>query len=322
LQKSVVQCTFNVVLSSFVSTYRHFSQLAHLLIYQIQQQTFLKQLFQEDLMIRRTILTLVSAGLLSMTFADNDSAETSINIDDSQKSEHISRFGGAGGVEFGLMYLDLEPIKKISKELVHQGFDFSDGTAPVIGMTGYFGQYESGIRIGGGAWVAYKAFTGDKWISPADSTTLRTKPNATVDSIVNLHVLHINSGFLVEKSFQITKNFECFAGGLIGGGVIMAIEDRKLYNGAFTNVTISDDDYNDSASNVQIAAAPFWSMDIHGGASYSFTKWMHLGLNGALNFNYSTSGFQATNGIFSSKNDSFWTFNPALKVRLVFGSKV
>jgi hypothetical protein len=124
---------------------------------------------------------------------------------------------------------------------------------------------------------------------------------------------------------------------MLGAGALVSIADYKEADDAFTDIhynnnnkdnsdiTITDDKIvvnngNNSQDTIEhsedkVAVAPLWAFDLHGGATYSLTKWMHLGLDASLTVFYSFNGF-------SYRQGSFHTVNPGLKLRLIFGNAV
>lgn len=271
-------------------------------------------------MIRRAVIMMMCVGMFMGVNADDDDEDEleAIKIDSAAQIPEEQRLGGSGVVEIGLINLNLEPIKKIVKEdLDKGGFNFDNNTFSTIGVIGYAGQRRNGIRIGCGGWVGYNSIYSDKWTSHADSAALENGSDSLVDSIIQLHLAFAHMGLVVEKSFAVAKNVNIYAGGLIGGGALLAIEDRKLGGTAFSTVDTghAEKDHDEDADDIRAALAPVWALDIHGGITYSVTKWLHLGIDGTALMYYSSSGFQPKYG-------SFWTFNPGVKLRFIFGTSV
>lgn len=263
-------------------------------------------------MIKLTASLLLGAGLLIGGFCDDD--KEPLKIEEEIEVPYDQRIGGSGVIEIGLTNFDLDPIKKIVKEdLDKGGFDFNENTFSTVGLIGYAGQRRNGMRVGAGAWAGYNSIYSDKWTTQASDSAIHGGSAAAVDSIIQLHLVFAHAGLTVERSFKVLNNLNLYAGGMLGGGVLLAIEDRKLSEGAFNRVDTSDWDSDSSDIDNRIAFAPLWAFDIHGGFTYSVTKWMHLGIDASTLVYYSATGFQ-------SKYGSFWSVNPGIKLRLAFGT--
>jgi hypothetical protein len=89
----------------------------------------------------------------------------------------------------------------------------------------------------------------------------------------------------------------------------ITITDDKIVvdnkNGDQDTVTHSED---------KVAVAPLWAFDLHGGVTYTLTRWMHIGLDASVTAFYSSTGF--------SYRNHFSTVNPGVKLRLIFGNAV
>jgi len=267
-------------------------------------------------MIKRTAALLLGAGLLICGFCDEDNDDDEqLKIDTAIQVPYDQKIGGSGVLEIGLTNLDLDPIKKIVKEdLDKGGFDFNKNTFSTVGIIGYAGQRRNGMRVGAGFWAGYNSVYSDEWSTQASDSAIRRGSTALIDSIIQLHIIFTHVGLVVERSFKVGNNLNLYAGGMLGGGALIAIEDRKLADGAFYTADTSTNWESDTLHiKNRVAFAPLWAFDLHGGFTYSVTKWMHLGIDGSSLFYYSSSGFQ-------SKYGSFWTVNPGIKLRLVFGT--
>ena len=266
-------------------------------------------------MIRKTALLLLGAGLLIGGFCDSDDDKVELEIEKEVEVPYDQKIGGSGVLEFGLTQLDLGPIKKIVEEdLDKDGFNFNQNVFSTLGLIGYAGQRRNGMRVGLGFWAGYNSIYSDKWSTQASDSAVSKGSDALIDSIIQLHLVFAHAGLVVERSFKVFNNLNLYAGGMLGGGAMIAAEDRKLTNGAFYKADTSTIKYSDTSdTDIRAAFAPLWAFDIHGGFTYSITKWMHLGIDGSSLFYYSSTGFQ-------SKNGSFWTVSPGVKIRLVFGT--
>jgi hypothetical protein len=271
-------------------------------------------------MLRKFITIIAGFGMLFSPYANDDNA----------------RIGGSGLLEFGVTILDLEPVKKIvEKDLDKSSFDFDKTEFITVGIAGYAGQRRNGIRIGWGGWAGFNSTYSDVWGSLADSQYVRKYGEQYVDSVVKLTTVFMHSGLLLEKSFGIGNKLNPYAGILAGGGVLMTVAQNKPARDAFRDVNDYDDDKDNNSvvtidnngiliedeteddeynnERVKFAIAPLWVTDIHGGLTYSLKSWMHVGVNAAATFCYSTNGFGYTSG-------SFAIVNPSIKLRLVFGT--
>jgi hypothetical protein len=264
-------------------------------------------------MIKRTAALLLGAGLIIGGFCEED--KEPLKIEEEVEVPYDQRIGGSGVIEIGLTNLDLDPIRKIVKEdLDKGGFDFSENTFSTVGLIGYAGQRRNGMRVGAGVWAGYNSIYSDKWTTQASDSAISRGSAALIDSIIQLHIIFAHVGLVIERSFKVGNSLNLYAGGMLGGGALIAIEDRKLESGAFNRVDTNTDWESDTLHiENRFAFAPLWAFDFHGGFTYSVTKWMHLGIDGSSLFYYSSGGFQ-------SKYGSFWTVNPGIKLRLVFGT--
>jgi|GEM_PF-1443144 len=273
-------------------------------------------------MFKKLAVLLLGTGMIfSSVYCDDD--EDDIDEDDTIKIEqeveipYDQRLGGSGVFELGLTRINLHAVEKIvTDEIDKGGFDFHENVFTTLGVIGYAGQRRNGMRIGCGLWGGYNSLFSDKWTTRASQNAILNGRDTLIDSIIKLHLIFGHAGLVVEKSFKVGNNLNLYAGGMLGGGILMAIEDRRLGSGAFYNS--DNDNYDDWDSDTveidnRVALAPVWAFDIRAGFTYSFTKWLHVGLDGSSLFYYSQSGFQ-------SKFGSFWSVNPGVKLRFVFGT--
>lgn len=278
-------------------------------------------------MIRRLITLVAISGLVaSLHAADEDT------VDETKK------IGGSGCIGVGVMTLDLDPLKEVVEDdLQREGFKFSDNKFMTVSLLGYSGPRRNGFRIGGTGTFGYNTLYSNSWTGVVkDSSYVAAHPDSLMDSVVQLHNILAFGGLVLEKSFSLPANFSLYAGGMLGAGVLVTIADYKMADDAFTDIhrnnnndngdiTITDDkivvdNSNGSKDTIdhpedKVAAAPLWAFDLHGGATYTLTKWMHLGLDASVTFFYSSNGF-------SYRQGSFMTANPGLKLRLIFGNAV
>ncbi|HEX3020710.1 MAG TPA: hypothetical protein VHP36_10430 [Chitinispirillaceae bacterium] len=259
-------------------------------------------------MTKKLLSVVLGAGLLFNLFAE-------IKIDDPD------RISGSGYFEVGVTHLNLDPMEKIVKEFDGKVFDFDNNAFVSFGMAGYVGQKRNGLRAGLGLWGGYNSTFSNEWRSVAQNN-VAVNSEASLDSVIKLHMGFLHGGFLVEKSFLIKPRMNIYTGGMIGGGVMMALAEFMPANNAFRDVDDSDyddddyyyDDDNDN-DNLKMALATYWAFDVHAGATYTFTRWLHLGLDFSTLFQYSSSGF-------GNRSSSILTANPGIRLRFIFGTSV
>jgi hypothetical protein len=274
-------------------------------------------------MIKKIALLMVGVtALFFSAYCDNDD-ETDEEQEDIEITTDTVPYdmctGGSGVFEIGLLKLNLEPVEKVVKSTIDKGgFDFDEDVLTTIGFMGYAGQRRNGMRLGIGAWGGYGGFYGDTWTTRSSPADIARGKDSIIDSTIQLHVMFGHIGLVTEKSFKINK-LNLYFGGMIGGGGIVVVEERKEGTGAFYSSSSDDadtswwDDSESTETDDRYLAAPAWAFDIRGGFTYSFTKWLHAGIDGSSLFYYSSRGF-------NSRYGGFWTANPSVRLRLVFGS--
>jgi len=260
-------------------------------------------------MIRKTI-TMIIAGLIAGVYAGDPKPCCEMN-------PNYQGTGGAGGIEVGMVSLDLAPLRKVvDNEFPGKDFDFDREPIFTMSFVGYGGQKRNGTRIGVTGTFGYNAYYSDEFSTTADSAYRARTGNATVDSVLLIHAMIAHLGLIAERSFQLTENLNVYAGGMAGAGAIIAIKEGQLSGSAFRSYEPADTiDLDSTLTNTAATAAPVWAFDIHGGAMYSVTRWMHIGLDASLLMYYSSTGFGYRYG-------SFFTTNPGIKARIVFGNAV
>ena len=264
-------------------------------------------------MFKKMMVAVVVTGLVMSVFG--------------QELPEEKKQGGAGSFEIGFTSLNLEPLEEVvKKDLDKGGFDFDRNIFFTIGGSGYFGPHRNGIRLGWGGWAGYNSKYSAVWSSRADSNYIDRTGDTLVDSVIQLHTLFGHTGLILDRSFSLTQNLNAYAGGMIGGGIIAAIADRRSSKGDFREVEhdYDDEDYDDDGSlesegeflnGTSAALAPLFALDLHGGLTYSVTNWMHLGINASAVLYYSNTGF-------GYKYGNFMTVNPGVRVRVIFGNVV
>jgi len=230
--------------------------------------------------------------------------------------------GGAGGFSPQILWLAMSPIEKavsyedeVKKDLVT--FDFDDNSLNLIGAMGYGGE-KNGIRFGGGGWAGYRQFQSSPFQRTiTDSARIAAEGDSIVDSTVVLHTVVAYGGFLVEKSFTFDR-INALVGGLIGGGALVLGKTHEPHSGSvFHKVNTIDTNDENGENNDSLygewAVAPLMAYDIHGGATFSVTPWLHAGIDLSMLVFHSSLGF-------GFGHDSFWMWNPAARFRIMFGN--
>lgn len=261
-------------------------------------------------MFKKLLVVVAGTGLILSAFA--------------QEQNEKRKIGGSGCFEIGITGMNLRPVEKLVKnDLDKKGFDFSNNVFFTVGGVGYSGLQRNGLRIGMGGWAGYNSKYSDEWQGVADSSYYSRTGDSLIDSVIHLHTFFAHAGMIVERSFELSRTLNAYAGGMIGGGLLAVIADRRASEGAFRNVDSDNfdcddydcDDFEAEVEGTSMAFAPMWAFDLHGGLTYTLTSWMHLGLDASAVIYYSTSGF-------GYKYGNFATVNPGIRLRVVFGNVV
>ncbi|MBD3343997.1 MAG: hypothetical protein GF401_02930 [Chitinivibrionales bacterium] len=204
-------------------------------------------------------------------------------------------WGGSGGPCFGAFALSMDPINEVIETddlLRHYTFSINDYFEPVFmqGGKGY-GGLGNGLRLGGGGMEGILFFP---------------SKNAYQDSAVDLEIEIQYGGFLIEKAWVIDK-LNYTAGTYLGSGSI-TLNAVKYSLSERTNFENEIDD-----DEAQKAKARFFSMEIHGGFTYSFFPLVHIGMDMALPFFFSSKGFER-------RSSDFFSVNPGLQAKIMFGT--
>lgn len=221
--------------------------------------------------------------------------------------------GGAGGISPSITWLDLAPVIEVANkeaDLRPYRFDFSNDAFPMIGGMGYGGS-RCGAKIGGGGWFGYKKFiSNSRRAALTDSLSLAKNKGDTawVDSSAHLHCMLAYGGFLIEKNIAV-GNVTFEVGGLLGGGAI--ILGKSLI--AKENSSVFLDEKDSTEYRGKWAAAPMSCLDIHTGVSYKLSSFMVVGVDANLLMLHSESGFNLA-------TESFFTLNPGVRLRILFGN--
>lgn len=263
-------------------------------------------------MCKKLLLLVVAAGLLFNSFSNpnDDALKAEVQTDVENKIMFSGYF------DLGVTAFDLSEVKKIVKEFDGLTFDLDNKAFTTFNLGGYINQKSSGIRAGINFMGGYNSTYSSEWTTIVDSI-----PS---DSVIRLHMSFVQGAFLVDKMFPIRPKFNMYAGGMLGGGAVMAIAQYMDANSSFRSASDFDDDDDDDwgcnydyedDDNAKIAVAPYWSFDIHGGATYSFTNWIHVGVNLYAQMMYSPSGF-------GNRGGSFYQVNPGASLKVIFGKSV
>jgi hypothetical protein len=228
----------------------------------------------------------------------NQSSPTANSIDNAIKIRPKRDINLGGGPVPGFIALDMAPVKeliRINPYLYGKTFHTLDDSRYhaffSMGGMGYF-SVGNGVRLGGGGLSCERHFLSDRFAP---------------DSAISLSVKAEYGGFIVEKAFH-RQDFSFYSGMQIGGGSL-----KVKYSGVNGNaVTASNQQYDAIGGNE--SAAQFALFELHGGLTYSFVSFLHVGADISVPMFYSVSGFNA----FTS---AFTTVNPALAVRLMIGTR-
>ncbi len=205
-----------------------------------------------------------------------------------------NEIGGGFALGAGLLKLNLRPVSEFMENDIDREFDLDENQLLLAGLSAYGGK-RTGGRAGGQVWFGYKRFYG-------------AMPDG--ESYSSLDVFVSYGGVFAEKSAS-TGDLTLLIGGLFGGG---AFALRKAPNFSMGKYNFMDEGWvHYPEDGAEWAATPIFAVDGHGGINYSILSWMSLGLDAQMVFLYSPTGFG-----FGQK--AFWTQNPGIRMRLVFGN--
>lgn len=207
-----------------------------------------------------------------------------------------NNIGGGFSLGAGILRLNTGPVTTFLENSETSGFDLSDQQMFFVGASAYGGK-KNGGRAGAQAWFAYKRYY--------NGLQEGQSPQSSLDVIVTY------GGVLTEKA-AATGDLTMLIGGLIGGGAMVL---RKVIASASTgNFHLLDDGWvRYSAQGPAWAATPVIALDGHAGVNYSIFSWMSWGLDAQMLILYSPTGFGYGDG-------GWWTKNPGVRMRLVFGN--
>jgi hypothetical protein len=204
-------------------------------------------------------------------------------------------YGGGLGFSMGAYAIDVRPVNELiaaNPQLSGIGFDINPSFEIFVltGGLGY-GGLGNGIRIGGGGYGGSRSFT-----QIFHDTTW---------------VLQLGVGWggvLVEKAF-VRDKMNYFVGGMFGGGRLTL--SQSFRSGGLFDVQ----NFDQHSGSVN---AGFLMLEGHGGFTYSVLSWLHIGIDVSAPAFYSPGGFKSPGDI--SITNSFFSVNPGVKVRLIFGN--
>lgn len=208
------------------------------------------------------------------------------------RSARIRGFGGCIGPHFGMVYMDMKPIKNIISPFFanhSELYSLIDNYEPISFVGGQlYGGVGNGTRVGllgsGGA---------RNFLIPS------------TNQIKSMNMGIGYGGLLLEKSI-VADNFNIIIGGLGGAGGIGL---------NFTEDALIDTSNFEKDKSV---GAAFWILGAHAGTTYSVLPWLHIGGDLGGLFFISSWGFSKSNGIPLS--DPFTTVNPSFRIRIVLGN--
>ncbi len=199
-------------------------------------------------------------------------------------------YGFSGGPLFGILAVNIKPIEKLCRVdpyLSSKSFSFSQYHYEPFVMSGGMGiaGIGNGVQLGGGGMHGNKKFNSRSYSS---------------DSIISLDVEVTFGGVIIRKVYQKDK-FNLKVSGLLGGGKIKVKVNSA--NSVF-------DDYSDEGKETK---ARFFCLYPSIGCSYSLFPIFHIGLDVLSPLFISIEGF-------SARTSDFYTINPGIVLKLIFGN--
>jgi hypothetical protein len=227
----------------------------------------------------------------------HDIDKVALRIADQLHKSRQHGYGGGGGFTPGFMLVDTKPIQDLFKyesEFRNKGFSVNR-FEPVITTGGLgYGGIGNGIRIGGGGISGQLSL----------ETTFG-------DSVALLDVDYGFGGVLLEKVL-VRDRWNLFAGCMLGGGGYTVQYDKvKKDNASFFSATTTPEN---NGQSVSVGAGV---LELHGGGTYTFLPWFHVGGQAHLATVYGSS-FRSVR--LNGGPGSFFSFSPGLMVRFIFGN--
>lgn len=233
--------------------------------------------------------------------------------------QHHCRNGGGGGITPSLLWIDMAPIEAVVKneaDLGRYNFDFSDNMFMTFGATGYGGN-SCGMKFGGTGSFGFRKFISSQMTVPIRDSLgnvfVQSGDTVKTDSVAHLITMIAYGGFTVEKSFEVA-NCMFGIGGMFGGGALIlnkAFKENRKGTSAFSNTPAEADTSMEDISSW--SAAPLTCFDVHANLSYRLAPGIVIGTEAYALFFHSSSGF-------NMNTDSFFTANPGVRLKLIFGN--
>jgi len=207
-------------------------------------------------------------------------------------------YGISGTSMYGANAIFIEPVEELAEShpyLSDKRFNFRRfgfEPFPMSGGEGFIGLGD-GLRLGGSGYSGKRQFSSNRFDG---------------DSILVMNTRVSYGGFLIEKCF-VRDRWNLIAGASLGAGRFkVAISSQ--FNTYFYG---EDDDYFNESDWNDRQTAVFFLMEPHCGFSYSFFYFFHIGATVTL------PAFMSLQK-FNPYTDDFFTVNPGLYIRLVFGN--
>ncbi len=217
-----------------------------------------------------------------------------------QEKYQENKIGGGFSLGGALLRLNTDPIATFLNESQTRGFDLSDRQMFFVGASAYGGK-KNGGRAGGQAWFGYKRY----YSRTQDASQVRDQTSV-------LDVMVTYGGILTEKAAS-TGDLTMLIGALAGGGAMVLRKDMAPSSTAGNFHVLDDGWVHYTADGPAWAATPLIALDGHAGINYEIFSWMSWGLDTQMLILYSPTGLGYGMG-------GFWTKNPGIRMRLVFGN--
>jgi hypothetical protein len=218
-------------------------------------------------------------------------------VESSIEASRRRGFGLGGGPLVGLYAVDMEPVEELLervRSLAGRDFGFNHFKREPFwfkGAVGYLGT-GNGLRLGGGG--------------AGGSLRFRAGPAASDTQVALLDVAVGYGGMLIEKA-TVVERLNFIMGGFIGGGsarVKATLVDAEDYSIFTVDQAVQQSDE---------ITARFFSLELHGGCTYTVCPFFHLGADVSVPCFLSSSGFEPYTAGFAS-------VNPGFGLRFIFGN--
>ena len=122
-------------------------------------------------------------------------------------------------------------------------------------------------------------------------------------------------GLLLEKA-TVIKDYNIY-GGLLFGGASIEVQPHKTSKSSLSDISsLEASDLIDNSFNKLTSQSVL--LELHTGGTYTMVKWCHVGVDLSLPLFFSPSGFKSPVG--NSLTNPFFTANPGLRFRIIFGN--